>query len=111
MFVDTTLKVKYIRYDPVTVSLFHESYPFHISFIFKQLKRENCTAAFTSRDKLTSFAILMWLWRDGQGDTASIAIFSFTILCKKKWKKNYTSRHQLIRTDEILQAERRQNMH
>lgn len=67
MFVVSTLKVKYICYDQVTVSLFHESYPFHISnrpyFIFKYLKPRNCTATFTSRDRLMAFEVLGWLWR------------------------------------------------
>lgn len=61
MFVVTTLKVKYICYDQVTVSLFHESYPFHISnrpFIFKHLKPGNCTVTFNSRDRLTAFEVL-----------------------------------------------------
>lgn len=52
--------------------------------LFKQLKPGHCTAAFTSRDKQTSFAVLTWLWRDGQGDAASTAIFSFILLRKKE---------------------------
>lgn len=67
MFVVTTLKVKHICYDRVTGSLFHESYPFHISnrlyFLFKHLKTGNCTATFNSRDRLTAFEVLAWLWR------------------------------------------------
>lgn len=70
MFVVTALKVKYICYDQVTVSLFHESYTFHISnrpsFIFKHLKPKSCTALFNSRDRLTASEVPLWRWWGGQ---------------------------------------------
>lgn len=67
MFVVTTLKVKYICYDQVTVSSFHESRPFHISnrpsFVFKHLKSGSCAATFNPRDSLSAVEVLVWLWR------------------------------------------------
>lgn len=63
MFVVTTLKVKYICYDQVTVSSFHESYPFHISnrtsFMFKRLKPGNCPVTSSSRGMLTAVDVLV----------------------------------------------------
>lgn len=67
MFVVTALKVKYICYDGVTVSLFHESYTFCVPhrpcFILKHLKYRNCSAPFNSRGGFAALEGVVWLSR------------------------------------------------
>lgn len=100
MFVVTALKVKYICYDRVSVSLFHESRIFCIPhrpcFIFKHLKHRNCTAPFSSRGGSTGLREQSGCQGAGMGESTARPLHTLILCGTEAGKENCINRHQLL---------------